>query len=262
MTRIGQKFEQLKKKGEKALVPFFFAGDPDIKTTYDLVLAAQKSGADIIELGIPYSDPLADGPVNQAASARALKNGIKLKDIFSLVKDVRRETQIPIVFLLYFNCIMQYGTEAFLSDCAETGVDGLVIPDLPYEERINYRSVFSRYPADIIPLVTPASGKRIGKITADSGGFVYCVTSSGVTGVRSGFETDFEAFMKEVEHYTQLPKVLGFGISTCVQAAKLKNYAEGIIVGSAIVKLIAGSTPEDLLKNFSAFIRELKNALQ
>lgn len=262
MTRIGKTFEQLKSKGEKALVPFFFAGDPDIKTTYDLVIAAEASGADIIELGIPYSDPLADGPVNQAASARALKNGIKLIDIFSLVRDLRRETQIPIVFLLYFNCIMQYGIEAFLADCAKAGVDGLVIPDLPHEERIRYKSVFDRFPVDIIPMVTPASGERTGRITEGAGGFVYCVTSSGVTGIRSGFETDFETFMSDVERCTKLPRVLGFGISTPEQAAKLKVYAQGIIVGTAIVKLIANRSPENLLHDFSAFIRELKNALK
>jgi tryptophan synthase alpha chain len=261
MTRIGKRFEQLKEKGEKALVPFFFAGDPDIATTYELVMAAERSGADIIELGIPYSDPLADGPVNQAASARALKNGIKLGDIFDLVKDIRKKTQTPLLFLLYFNCIMQYGMEKFLADCAEAGVDGLVIPDLPYEERVRYKSVFDRFPVDIIPLVTPASGERTGKITADSGGFVYCVTTSGVTGVRSGFETDFETFMKEVGRCTELPRVLGFGISTPEQAAKLRSYAEGIIVGSAIVRLIANSRPENLLQEFSAFIGELKNAL-
>lgn len=261
MTRIGDKFEQLKKKGEKALVPFFFAGDPDIKTTYELVMAAEKAGADIIELGIPYSDPLADGPVNQAASARALKNGIRPKDIFSLVKDIRRETQIPILFLLYFNCVMQYGIEAFLADCAATGVDGLVIPDLPYEERVRYKSVFSRSHVDIIPMITPASGGRMDRITEGCGGFVYCVTSSGVTGARSGFETDFAAFMSEAERFTKLPKVLGFGISTPEQAAKLKDYAEGLIVGSAAVKLIADSGKETLIDDFSAFIRELKRAI-
>ncbi len=261
MTRIGEKFELLKRKGEKALIPFFFAGDPDIKTTYDLVMAAEKSGADIIELGIPYSDPLADGPVNQAASARALKNGIKIKDIFALVKDIRKATQIPILFLLYFNCIMQYVIGKFLSDCAEAGVDGLVIPDLPYEERIHYKSLIDSFPVDIIPMVTPASGQRTGIITADSGGFIYCVTSSGVTGVRSSFETDFKTFMKETGSRSGLPKVLGFGISTPSQAVMLKDYAEGIIVGTAIVKLIANSTPEDLLRDFSAFIKELKGAL-
>ncbi len=262
MTRIGERFELLKNKGEKALIPFFFAGDPDIKATFELIMAAEKSGADIIELGIPYTDPLADGPVNQAASARALKNGIKIKDICSLVKDIRKQTQIPVMFLLYFNCVMQYGMEKFLADCAEAGVDGLVIPDLSYEERMNYSEVFCRFPVDIIPMVTPASGGRTGKVVEDTSGFVYCVTTSGVTGERSGFETDFEAFMKEVKHCTGLPRVLGFGISTPSQAAKLKDYAEGIIVGTAIVKLIAGSVPGNLIKDFSAFIKELKEALK
>jgi tryptophan synthase alpha chain len=262
MTRIDEKFKQLKKKGEKAFIPFFFAGDPDILATYKLVLEAEKAGADIIELGVPYSDPLADGPVNQAASARALKNGVRLKDVFSLVSDLRRATQVPILFLLYFNCIMQYGVERFLSACAEAGVDGLVIPDLPYEEKVNYKNVFDRYPVDIIPFIAPASQERTGRIVEDARGFVYCVTSSGVTGVRGGFETDFASFMKEVERFTALPKVLGFGISTTGQAKELKGFAQGIIVGSAIVRLIEGSDSENLVPNFSKLIREYKDVLR
>ena len=262
MTRIGKKFGELNKNGQKALVPFFFAGDPDIKTTFQLVLAAEEAGADIIELGIPYSDPLADGPVNQAASARALKNGIRLKDIFKLVKDIRRVSDIPIAFLLYFNCVMQYGIDRFLADCADAGVDGLVIPDLPFEERQTYTSVFAQYDVDIIPLVTPASEERIQKIVAQSSGFVYCVTSAGVTGVRRDFATDFDAFMRDVARFTDTPKVLGFGISTPEQAAKLKGYAEGIIVGSAIVRLMATSPKEQLVDDFSVFIAALKDALR
>jgi len=262
MTRIGEKFDRLKRAGEKALIPFFFAGDPDMATTYGLVLEAEKSGADLIELGIPYSDPLADGPVNQAASARALKNGVRLGGVFSLVRDLRQKTRIPILFLLYFNCVMQYGIERFLSDCAISGVDGLVIPDLPYEERTNYADVFGRYPVDIIPLVTPASRERAANITRGAGGFVYCVTSSGVTGMRDRFETDFAAFMKEVGGVTKLPKVLGFGISTPAQAKELKNHAEGVIVGSAAVRLIERCAPEALMREFSRFIREFKEALR
>ncbi|MDD5017439.1 MAG: tryptophan synthase subunit alpha [Eubacteriales bacterium] len=262
MTRIGNKFLNLKKDKEKALVPFFFAGDPDLKTTYQLVLAAERAGADIIELGIPYSDPLADGPVNQAASARALKNGIRLKDIFSLVEDIRKVSNIPIAFLLYFNCIMQYGMTRFLSDCVSAGVDGLVIPDLPYEERERYKPVFAQYNVDIIPLVTPASKERIKKIVADSGGFVYCVTSSGVTGVRRSFGTDFAAFMRDVAQFTDTPKVLGFGISTPEQVAELKEHAEGVIVGSAIVALMANSNPANLIGDFSGFVALLKSALR
>jgi tryptophan synthase alpha chain len=262
MTRIGDKFIDLKAKGQKALVPFFFAGDPDLSVTYDLVLAAEKAGADIIELGIPYSDPLADGPVNQAASARALKKGVRLKDIFALVEKLRLKTEIPIVFLLYFNCIMQYGMERFLADCIKAGVDGLVIPDLPYEEKACYLTTFEKYPIDIIPLVTPVSGDRIQNIAAGSGGFVYCVTSAGVTGVRGSFKTDFAEFMAEVAAHTDTPRVLGFGISTPEQVAELKDYAEGIIVGSAIVKRM-GEHPDraTMAGEIAAFIGSLKAAL-
>ena len=262
MTRIARKFKTLKAEGKKALIPFFFAGDPDIAATYGLVLAAQEKGADIIELGIPYSDPLADGPVNQAASARALKNGVRLKDIFALVRKLRKETDIPILFLLYFNCIMQYGMERFLKDCEEAGVDGLVIPDLPYEERLRYRQLFEKHAVDIIALVAPSSEDRIQKITQASSGFIYCVTSAGVTGVRSGFKTDLGEFCGEIAKHTQTPRVLGFGISTPQQVKELKQYAEGLIVGSAIVKRMAEyEDPKEMVAAVSQFIGELKAAL-
>ena len=166
------------------------------------MLSLQAAGADIIELGIPYTDPLADGPVNQAAAVRALKNGITLPDILELVGKLRKKTQIPIAFLLYFNCVLQYGVESFLADCEKAGVDGLVIPDLPYEERQQYREVFAKYDVDIIPLVTPVSKKRIAKIVEGSSGFVYCVTSTGTTGIRSDFSTDFDSFLGEVKEHT------------------------------------------------------------
>lgn len=261
MTRIEKKFAELKTKGQKALIPFFFAGDPDIKFTRTLVLAAEKAGADIIELGIPYTDPLADGPINQAASARALKNGIRLKDIFKLVGDLRRETDIPIVFLLYFNCVLQYGMERFLTDCVTSGVDGLVIPDLPYEERLRYQFLFGRYPVDVIAFVTPASYQRIQMVVKEAQGFVYCVTSAGVTGIRKSFDTDFQAFMGEVAKYTDTPRVLGFGISTPEQVRKLKQHTEGIIVGSAIVRKMAEySDLQEMVEAVEKFIAELKAA--
>jgi tryptophan synthase alpha chain len=262
MTRIGEKFKVLKVAGQKALIPFFFAGDPDMEATYALVLAAEKAGADIIELGIPYSDPLADGPVNQAASARALKNGIRLKDIFALVRLLRQTTQIPIAFLLYFNCVLQYGMERFLAECEDSGVDGLVIPDLPYEEKIKYKEIFEKHGVDIIALVAPSSGERIDKITRTASGFIYCVTSAGVTGVRSGFDTDFGGFMGEIAKHTDTPRVLGFGISSAAQIRELKRYAEGLIVGSAIVGRMASHTDaREMIADVAAFIGELKAAL-
>jgi tryptophan synthase alpha chain len=262
MTRIGDKFAALKEREEKALVPFFFAGDPDIDTTYDLVLALEKAGADIVELGIPYTDPLADGPTNQAAAARALKNDITLPDILDMVKRLREVTQVPIAFLLYFNCVMQYGVERFLQGCEQCGVDGLVIPDLPYEERLRYKEIFARYDVDMIPLVTPVSGERIEKIVQDSSGFVYCVTSTGTTGVRSDFDTDFDRFMSDVAQHTDTPRVLGFGISTVEHVKKLKEFGEGVIVGSAIVKRMeAAKDAKRMIKDVAGFVAELKKAL-
>lgn len=261
MSRIARKFVELKSRGEKALMPFFFAGDPDIDTTQKLVLALEKAGADIIELGIPYTDPLADGPINQAAAVRALKNDVTLVDILGLVKRLREVTQIPIVFLLYFNCVLQYGVERFLQACEENGVDGLVIPDLPYEERQQYDELFSKYDVDIIPLVTPMSGERIARIVKDSSGFVYCVTSAGTTGVRRDFDTDFEKFMSEVKAHTDTPRVLGFGISSAAQVRELKSYGEGVIVGSAIVKKMASANaPKEMIADVVGFVAELKKA--
>ena len=262
MTRITKRFEALQEKGEKALVPFFFAGDPDIETTYKLVLELEKAGADIIDLGIPYTDPLADGPTNQAAAARALKNNINLSDILGLVKRLRKVTKVPIAFLMYFNCVMQYGVERFLKDCVNAGVDGLVVPDLPYEERIIYADVFARYDVDIIPLVTPVSGSRIKNIVENSSGFIYCVTSAGTTGVRDKFTTNFDQFLGEVRRYTSTPRLLGFGISTPAQARELKRFCEGVIVGSAIVKRMdTDGSKEDMIKSVCDFVSSLKQAL-
>ncbi len=263
MTRIKDKFETLKNNGGKALVPFFVAGDPDMQTTYELVLEMEKAGADIIELGIPYTDPLADGPVIQAAAARALKNNVNLSDILGLVRRLREKTQVPIAFLLYFNCVLQYGVERFLADCEANGVDGLVIPDLPFEEKKQYEKLFCKYNVDIIPLVTPVSGERIAGIVKNSSGFIYCVTSTGITGVRDKFATDFEEFLGQVKEHTDTPRLLGFGISTPEQAAGLKDYSEGVIVGSAVVKKmdIKGSKQE-MIQSVCAFIAELKQALK
>ena len=244
------------------MYPFSLPRDPDTDTTYDLVLRLEKAGADIIELGIPYTDPLADGPVNQAAAVRALKNGITLPDILELVKKLREKTQVPIAFLMYFNCVLQYGVEKFLADCEANGVDGLVIPDLPYEERQQYQDIFAKYDVDIIPLVTPVSKDRIAKIVKDSSGFIYCVTSTGTTGVRSDFSTDFDSFLGEVKKHTDTARVLGFGISTPAHVRDLKGYAEGLIVGSAVVKKMAkAKTKEDLLSSVAGFVSELKAAL-
>ncbi len=262
MSRIDSVFKALKTQGRKALIPFIVAGDPDLALTYRLVLSMAESGGDIIELGIPYSDPLADGPVNQRAAVRALKNKIKIKDIMALVKKIREKTQVPLVYLVYFNCMMQYGIKRFLSDCAESGVDGLVIPDLPYEERQNYKEFFAASSVDIIALAAPTSKDRIDEIVKDASGFIYCVTSTGVTGTRQSFGTDFAPFMEAVAAASPVPRALGFGISSPEQAAALKPYAEGIIIGSAIVQRIEESRDgTEAINRVSDFLREVKAVL-
>ncbi len=236
MNRIDKKFEDLKKEGRKALITFITAGDPDIETTYDIVLALEEGGADIIELGIPYSDPLADGPTIQASSQRALNKGVKIPDIMRIVEKIRLKSDIPLVYLVYYNSIFKYGMQKFLEESKKAGVDGLIIPDLPLEERKDILKEADKYSIYLIPLVAPTSKERIKLITENGKGFVYCVSITGVTGARENIETDIEEYMKTVSQYTDMPKAIGFGISTPEMAKKLKDFSDGIIVGSAIVE--------------------------
>ena len=240
-ARLEEAFRRRIDAGQKALITFVTAGDPDLDLTVKLVPAMAAAGADIVELGIPFSDPLADGPVIQAASARALAQGTRLPDIFEKVSEIRRQIDIPLVFLLYFNTIFQYGAERFLGDCAQRGVDGLIVPDLPPEEMAPYLPASRFYGIPFIRLVTPLSAGRIRTIVSAAEGFVYCVSSPGVTGIRSRFTTDFPAFFREVDACRRVPSALGFGISDPAQAASLKGYCDGLIVGSALVREIASS---------------------
>ncbi|MDI3534869.1 MAG: tryptophan synthase alpha chain [Thermosediminibacterales bacterium] len=261
-SRITKKFEGLREKGEKALIIFITAGDPSIELTRDLVIEIEKAGADIIELGIPFSDPLADGPVIQAASQRAIKAGMTTEKAFNLVKALREKTEIPIAFLTYFNTVYNYGQLEFLKKCCDFGVDGMIVPDLPLEERKELEDIAKGYPVDIIPLVAPTSAQRIKKIVSGASGFVYCVSSTGVTGIRESFKTDLEAFMEEVGKHTSLPRAIGFGISGPDAVRQLKPFAEGLIVGSAVVKKIAeDGSPEKVIKRVSDFVCSLKQAL-
>lgn len=263
MSRIKGVFEALQARGEKALIPFVMAGDPNLDVTRELVLSMAKSGGDIIELGIPYSDPLADGTVNQRAAARALRNGTRIGHCMALASSIRRETQIPLLFLVYFNSVLQYGVERFLSDCVRNGVDGLVIPDLPFEERQQYREIFRKIPIDIIPMAAPTSGPRLPKILEHAAGFVYCVTSLGVTGTRQRFDAHLGPFMEQVASVSRVPRVMGFGISTAEQAAALKAHAEGMIVGSALVRrLEEASTPQEGIRSICGLLTEIKTVLR
>lgn len=237
MSRIGKKFEEL--AGKTAFIGYITAGDPSIDKTKDLVLALEKGGCDIIELGIPYSDPVADGPVIQLAAQRALDNGATIDKIFDVVKDIRKVSQIPLVFLVYYNSIYAKGIETFVKKCVEIGVDGLIIPDLPLEERDEILPFIKGNDIDLIPLVAPNSGDRVEKILENGGGFVYCISSFGVTGTREEFDDSIGEYLKEVKKVSELPLAIGFGISTRKDVEIFEKLANGVIVGSALVKIVS-----------------------
>jgi len=255
MNRIEKKFKELGDK--KALITYITAGDPDLGQTEQLIYAMERGGADIIELGIPYSDPIADGPVIQAAGKRALDNGTRLFKVFEVVKKTREKTEIPLVFLIYFNTILSQGIENFIKKCQEVGVDGLIIPDLPLEERGEIGGLLGESGVDLIPLVAPNSKDRLGDIINQGGsGFVYCISSFGVTGVRDNFDVDLKSFLEEVRAETDLPLAVGFGISSREHVEKIHKIADGAIVGSAIVKLIHETNGDP--KVIERKVRELK----
>ncbi len=222
----------------KAFIPFITCGDPDLETTGKLVREAVENGADLIELGIPFSDPTAEGPVIQGANIRALAGGITTDRIFDFVKELRKDVKIPLVFMTYANVVFSYGAEKFISICKEIGIDGIILPDLPFEEKEEFQSLCKQYDVALISLVAPTSHQRIAMIASAAEGFVYIVSSLGVTGTRSEFTTDLSSIIKVVKEYTDVPCAIGFGICTPEQAKKMAAISDGIIVGSAIIKLI------------------------
>ena len=223
----------------KAFIPFITCGDPDLETTKTIVLSAVRAGADLIELGIPFSDPTAEGPVIQDANIRALSGGVTTDKIFDMVEKIRKNTQIPLVFMTYANVVFSYGAERFIKKAAEIGMDGLILPDVPYEEKEEFDGICKQYGLDLVSLIAPTSHDRIKMIAKDASGFIYCVSSLGVTGTRSAITTDIGAMVNLVKEVTDLPCAVGFGISTPEQAAKMCESADGAIVGSAIVKICA-----------------------
>lgn len=245
---------------KKAFIGFLTAGDPDLNTTKECIFAMKEAGANLIELGIPFSDPIAEGVVIQGANIRALKADAYLGNIFNMVKDVRRTTDIPIVFLTYINPVFNFGYEKFFKTCQECGVDGLIIPDLPYEEKNEIKPIADKYSIDIISLIAPTSEDRIKIIAKDASGFVYVVSSMGVTGVRNEIKTDVESIIKLVKKYTDIPCAVGFGINTPEQAKYFADMSDGIIVGSAIVKLIEkyGKESPEYVYNY---VKEMKSAI-
>lgn len=238
MSRIDDKFVELKKEDKTAFIGFITSGDPTIEKTKELALAMEAGGCDIIELGVPYSDPLADGPVIQEAGLRAFANGINVKAVFDCVESIRKETEIPLVFLLYFNTIFSYGIDEFMKKCSETGIDGLIIPDLPLEERGEVSDQMKKYHIDLIPLVTPTSKDRIKKVIEGGSGFTYCVSSMGVTGSRTEFDESIDTFLQDVKNQSSLPIAVGFGIGDNEAVKRFSKTCDGVIVGSAIVKVV------------------------
>jgi len=259
MNRIERKFGELNREGRKALITFITAGDPDLDTTFELVLEMERKGADVVELGVPFSDPLADGTTIQRASQRALNNKVRLRDILKLVYKLRRKTEIPIVLMSYLNPIYKYGLEEFATTCRKTGVDGIIIPDLVPEEAEEWLTVARLNKLSTIFLAAPTSPlERIKKIASKSTGFLYYVSLTGVTGARDKLNSNIIEALKAIKRITNKPVACGFGISNPQQARKVSRYSDGVIVGSAIIDLIEKSTTRKaILKNVGNFVASL-----
>ena len=255
MSRIKEAFEN-----GKAFIAFVTCGDPDLETTGAVVREMVKNGADLIELGIPFSDPTAEGPVIQGANLRALNGGVTTDQIFEFVKELRRDVSVPMVFMTYANVVFSYGAERFISTCRKIGMDGLILPDLPYEEKEEFQPICRRFGLELISLIAPTSENRIAMIAGEAEGFVYLVSSLGVTGVRSEIKTDLASIVEAIRRNTDIPCVIGFGISTPEQAARMAGLADGVIVGSAIVRLIekyGRQAPEHV----GRYVKEMKAAI-
>lgn len=241
MNRIEEKLEQLKQKNEKAFITYTTAGLPNLSKTKELIKVQEEAGIDIIELGVPFSDPIADGPVIQDASYKAIQAKTSLKKVFEAVKEVRADgAQVPIIFMMYYNTIFHYGLEAFVKKCIECGIDGLIVPDLPLEEQKDIQDIIN---ADekapiLIQLVSPVSKQRIPKILENARGFVYCVSQMGVTGKGANFHKDIKNYLEEVKAISKIPVMMGFGIRTAKDVEPLKDIIDGAIVGSHFIKLL------------------------
>lgn len=256
MSNIGKAFEN-----GKAFIAFLTCGDPDLETTAAAVRAAAENGADLIELGIPFSDPTAEGPVIQAANLRALKGGVTTDKIFAFVRELRRDVSIPLAFMTYANVVFSYGPERFLSACRDIGIDGLILPDVPFEEKDEFQSVCRKYGVDFISLIAPTSENRIAMIAKEAEGFVYVVSSLGVTGVRKKIQADLAGIVSRIRENTDIPCAVGFGISTPEQAKEMAAVSDGVIVGSAIVQLLA-QYGKDAPFHVGEYVKSMKDAIQ
>ena len=256
MSNIKKAFEN-----GKAFIAFLTCGDPNLETTVAAIKAAVENGADLIELGIPFSDPTAEGPVIQGANLRALNGGITTDKIFNFVKELRRDVKVPMVFMTYANVVFSYGTEKFISTCRDIEIDGLILPYLPFEEKEEFQPLCKRYGVDLISLIAPTSKNRIVMIARDAEGFLYLVSSLGVTGTRTEITTELASIVKAVRENTGIPCAIGFGISTPEQAAKISGLSDGVIVGSAIIKLLekyGKNAPEHI----GAYVKPMKDAVR
>jgi len=264
MSRIKNTFSRLKKKNETALIPYIMAGDPDLATTKTLILEMEKAGCDIIELGAPFSDPLADGPTIQKAAIRSLRNGTSIADVLGLVAEVRRESRIPLILMTYYNLIFKYGEERFVSEAVSAGLDGLILPDLPPEEAGTLMPLAKKAGLDAIFLLAPTStDERIRLVSRVSQGFIYYVSLTGVTGAKAELQNSIQEALLRIKSVSDKPIAVGFGISTPDQAAQVAMWgADGVIVGSALVKVIEENinNPE-LVRHTAAFVKALKQGV-
>ena len=256
MSRLTDAF-----KNGKAFIPFITCGDPDLETTAEIVKEMSAKGADIIELGIPFSDPTAEGPVIQEANIRALSGGITTDKIFDFVREIRKEVSTPMVFMTYANVVFSYGSEKFISICREIGIDGLILPDIPYEEKNEFLPICKKYGVELISLIAPTSHERAAMIAKEAEGFIYLVSSLGVTGVRSKITTNIGEIVKMIKENTNLPCAVGFGISTPEQASQMAAVSDGVIVGSAIIKIVA-EHGKDAPKYVGEYVKRMKDAVR
>lgn len=261
MNRIDKKFKELKKRRKKAFLAFIMAGDPSLGATKKLILELDKSGADIIEVGIPFSDPLADGPTIQRSSERALKHNTTIDSVSNLVKKIRPEIDTPIVYLTYYNLIHHYGLERFVQKSSSSGVDGVIVPDLPPEESADLRSIAKRKRFSLIHLLAPTSSKeRIKMVANSSSGFIYYVSLTGTTGVRDKLPSEIHSSLRKIKRTVKKPVCVGFGISRASQVKAISKLADGVIVGSAIIKVIERNIgKKDLAEKVGKFVRKLKS---
>ena len=256
MSKIAAAFDH-----GKAFIAFITCGDPDLETTGRAVRAAVANGADLIELGIPFSDPTAEGPVIQEANLRALKAGTTTDRIFDFVQELRRDVTVPMVFMTYANVIFSYGAEKFISTCEKIGIDGLILPDLPFEEKEEFLPLCRQYHVDLVSLIAPTSENRVAMIAREAEGFIYLVSSLGVTGTRSEITTDLKPIIRTIRENAKVPVAIGFGISTPEQAKKMAAISDGAIVGSAIEKILAQHGKESA-EYIGDYVRSMKNALK